>query len=250
MFDDELRKAGYTIHKEEDLYYAEVLPGIALYQILFECFDGIGRDMQLLLQLAIDRTVPTTIAELEALGAVGEVGPWVEKGARSINTLDRWIAVVREQLKAYQGDRDGFLLECREAFPDFIFSKRFPDCLGTFKGNLNDFVSVIVSALVSLADDMSECMKQPTTQACMKAFTAMSGYETSMEGDADRKEALTFQFAGRDGTIRVLCEPHIKLHCSARAGDAEYYFHRIYFSSAEHAEFGGKTLIGHIGEHL
>ena len=56
MFDDELRKAGYTIHKEEDLYYAEVLPGIALYQILFECFDGIGRDMQLLLQLAIDRT--------------------------------------------------------------------------------------------------------------------------------------------------------------------------------------------------
>ncbi|EQB16667.1 hypothetical protein [Sphingobium lactosutens] len=250
VLDGELREAGYAIHKDEDLYYAEVLPDIALYQILFESTEGIGRDMQLLLQLAIDRTVSTALAELETLGAVGELGPWAEEGARSINALHQWIAVVREQLKAYQGDRDGFLMECRQAFPDFVFSKRFPGCLDTFKGNLNDFVAVIVSALVSLADDMPECMEQPTTQACMKAFTAMSGYETSMEGDADRRDALTFQFAGKDGTIRILCEPHIKLHCSARAGDAEYYFHRIYFSSAEHAEFEGKTLIGHIGEHL
>ena len=250
ILDGELRETGYAIHKEDSLYYAEVLPGVALYQLLFESPEGIGRDMQLLLQLAIDRTVSTTLAELEALGAVGEVGPWAEEGTRSINTLDRWIAVMREQLKAYRGDRDGFLLECREAFPDFVFSKRFPDCLGTLNGNLDDFAAVIVSALVSLADDMPECMEQPTTQACMKAFTAMSGFETSMEGDADRKDALTFQFEGNDGTIRILCEPHIKLHCSARAGDAEYYFHRIYFSSAEHAEFEGKTLIGHIGEHL
>ncbi|MER9687888.1 hypothetical protein [Mesorhizobium sp. M0139] len=250
VLDDELREAGYAIHKDENLYYAEVLPGIALYQILFESPEGIGRDMQRLLQLAIDRTVSTTLAELEARGAVGELGPWAEEGARSVNDLDRWIAVMREQLTAYQGDRDGFLLECRQAFPDFEFSKRFPDCLGTFKGDLIDFVAVIVSALVSLADDMPKCMEQPTTQACMKAFTAMSGYETSMEGDADRKEALTFPFAGKDGTIRILCEPHIKLHCSARAGDTEYYFHRIYFSNAEHAEFKGRTLIGHIGEHL
>lgn len=250
VLDGQLRAAGYSIHKEEDLYYAEVLPDIALYQLLFESPEGIGRDMQLLLQLAIDRTVSTTLAELDALGAVGELGPWAEEEARSINALDRWIALVREQLKAYQGDYDGFHLECRQAFPDFVFSKRFPDCLGTLQGNLNDFVAVVVSALISLADDMPECMKQPTTQACMQAFTAMSGYETSMEGDAERKEALTFQFAGKDGTIRILCEPHIKLHCSARAGDAKYYFHRIYFSSAGHAEFEGKTLIGHIGEHL
>jgi hypothetical protein len=42
----------------------------------------------------------------------------------------------------------------------------------------------------------------------------------------------------------------MKLGRSARAGTSEYYFHRIYFSSAEHAEFEGKMLIGHIGEHL
>lgn len=250
VLDGELREAGYAMHKDEDLYYAEVLPDVALYQILFERHEGIGRDMQLLLQLAIDRTVSTTLAELEKLGTVGELGPWAEEGARSINALDQWIVVLRDQLKAYRGDRDSFLLQCRQAFPDFVFSKCFPDCFGTFKGDLNDFVAVIVSALASLADDMPECMEQPTTQACMKAFTAMSGYETSMEGDADRKDALTFQFTGKDSTIRILCEPHIKLHCSARAGDAEYYFHRIYFSSADHAEFEGKTLIGHIGEHL
>lgn len=250
VLDRELRVAGYAIHKEDGLYEADILPGLALWQLLYESPPGIGRDVQRLLMLAVDTTVTTTLAELEALGAVGELGPWAEDRARSINALKRWIEVLREQLKTYQGDRDGFLLECRQAFPDFVFSKRFPDCLGTFKGDLNDFVAVVVSALVSLADDMPECMEQPTTQACMRAFTAMSGYETSMEGDADRKDTLTFQFAGKDGTIRILCEPHIKLHCSARVGDTEYYFHRIYFSSAEHADFKGKTLIGHIGEHL
>jgi hypothetical protein len=250
VLDRELREAGYAIHKEDGLYEADVLPGLALWQILYESPAGIGRDMQRLLMLAVETTVTTTLTELEALGAIGELGPWAEDTARSINALKSWIEVLREQLKAYQGDREGFLLGCRQAFPDFVFSKRFPDCLGTFKGDLNDFVAVIVSALVSLADDMPECMEQPTTQACMQAFSTMSGYETSMEGDADRKDVLTFQFVGKDGAIRILCEPHIKLHCSARAGDSEYYFHRIYFSSAEHVEFEGKTLIGHIGEHL
>lgn len=250
VLDDDLRKAGYSVHKDEDLYYAEVLPDIGLYQILFENFEGIGRDMRQLLQLALDRTVTTTLAELEARGAVGELGPWAEEGARSVNALHQWVAIMREELKVYQGDRDGFMMACRQAFPDFIFSKRFPSCLSTLEGDLNDFVAVIVSALISLADDMPKCMEQPTTQTRMKAFSAMSGFETSMEGNADRKEALTFQFAGKDGTIRILCEPHIKLHCSARTGDTKHYFHRIYFSCAEHAEFKGRTLIGHIGEHL
>lgn len=81
VLDSELRKAGYAMHKDEDLYFAEVLPNIALYQILFECAAGIGRDMQLLLQIAVDKTVPTTLAELETLGAVGELGPWAEDRA-------------------------------------------------------------------------------------------------------------------------------------------------------------------------
>lgn len=250
VLDRELREAGYAIYKEDGLYEVDVLPGLALCQILYESSAGISRDMQRLLMIAVDTAATTTLTELEALGAVGELGPWAEDAARSIDALKRWIDVLREQLKAYQGDREGFFLKCRQAFPDFIFSKCFPDCLGTFKGDLNDFVTVIVSALVSLADDMPACMEQPTTQACMQAFSAMSGYETSMEGKADRKDALTFQFVGKNGAIRILCEPHIKLHCSDRDGDSEYYFHRIYFSSAEHAEFEGKTLIGHIGEHL
>lgn len=248
--DDELREAGYAIHKDSDLYYTEVLPDIALYQVLCESLEGVGRDMQRQLQLMIDRAVPSTMAELEARGAIGELGPWAEGRVRSVNSLTGWIAVIREELKTYKGDRDGFMLECQLAFPNFVFSKQFPDCLGTFKGDLNDFVAVIVSALVSLAEDMPTCMEQPNVKASMKAFTAISGFETSMEGDVKRKDALTFQFAGKDGTIRILCEPHIKLHCSARAGDTEYYFHRIYFSSVEHAEFKGRTLIGHIGSHL
>lgn len=250
LLDSKLRDAGYVVHKDEQLYEAEVLPGLALWKVLYEEFDGIGRDMKRLLQLAFDTAVSTTMQTLETLGAVGELGPWAEDTTRSINALDTWVALLREQLKSYRGDRTGFFQECRQAFPDFVFSEVFPECLGTFKGDLNDFVVQIVSALTSLANDMPKCMTQRTTYECMQAFSAMSHYETSMEGNATRKEALTFQFTGKNGLVRILCEPHIKLSRSDRAGDTEYYFHRIYFSSAEHAEFQSKTLIGHIGKHL
>lgn len=250
LLDSELRDAGNAIHKEAGLYEAEVLTGLAVWQILYEVREGIGRDMQRLLQLAMDTAVLTTLATLEEVGVVGELGPWAENEARSIDTFGAWIALQREQLKVYRGDADGFFPECRQAFPDFVFSNQFPDCFSTFKGNLSDFVAEIVSALISLANDMPECMRQPTTYECMKAFTAVSGYETSMEGNAERKDALTFEFRVKDGNLRILCEPHIKLDRSARSGDTEYYFHRIYFSTAGLAEFEGKTLIGHIGEHL
>jgi len=246
--DCDLRDAGYTVHKEEGLYEAEVVPGLAFCQVLYESYNEIDRDMQRLLQLAIDTAVSTALNTVEGLGAVGELGPW-KGGQRCVDTLGHWIAHLREHLKTYQGGPEGFFPECCMAFPDFVFSSNFPNCLGTFKGSFTDFIVEIVSALASLSNKMPECMEQPTTYECMKAFTAMSGYETSMEGDAERKDALTFEFIGKEGALRIVCVPHIKLDRSARAGDTEYYFHRIYFST-EQAEFPGKTLIGHIGEHL
>jgi hypothetical protein len=250
VLDAELRDTGHPINKEDGLYEAEVLTGIAVWKILYEPDHGFSRDMQLLFQITLDSSVPTSMASLEMVGAVGELGPWVEDRARSVDDCGTWIMLLRDHLKTYRGNTEGFFSECRLAFPDFVFSNRFPDCFGTFKGDLSNFIEVIVSALVSLARDMPECMTQPTTQACMRVFSVMAGFETSMEGNAGRKDALTFRFAGKDGFLQILCEPHIKLHRSARAGDTEYYFHRIYFSTAGHAEFEGKTLIGHIGEHL
>lgn len=250
VLDAELRDTGHVINKEDELYEAEVLPGIAVWQILYEHDHGFGRDVQRLFQIALDTSVTKSMSSLEGGGAVGELGPWDAGGARSVDDCGTWIVLLREHLKTYRGNAEGFFPECRLVFPDFVFSEKFPNCFDTFNGDLSDFIEVIVSALISLARDMPECMEQPTTYECMKAFSAMSGFETSMEGNAIRKDALTFRFAGKDGLLQILCEPHIKLHCSARAGDTEYYFHRIYFSTANHAEFEGKTFIGHIGEHL
>lgn len=247
--DRELREAGYAIHKEDGIYETVVVPGLEFWQILYEAGHGIDRDMQRLLQLSVDMAIATALQRLEEQGPCGELGPW-ETGARNIDSLENWITLLRDHLRTFKGAPDDFMVECREAFPDFVFSSKFPGCLETFKGNLKDFIAEIVSALISLAEEMPKCMTQPTTHECMKAFTAVSGYETSMEGNAERKDALTFDFTGKDGTVKILCEPHIKLHCSSRAGDTEYYFHRIYFSTAEHDDFPQKTLIGHIGEHL
>lgn len=248
--DNDLRTTGNDIRKEEGIYNVEVLPGIAVWQLLYEEGHGVDRDTQRLLQLLMDTSVPVSLSELEKVGSVGELGPWEEDGQRAINGLDAWIALLRRELSAYQGNAGGFMLETSMAFPNFVFSKKFPACLGTLKGDLVDFIPEIVSALISLADHMPECLKQPNTTECMRAFTAMSGYETSMEGDLSRRKALTFKFKGKEGDLEILCEPHMKLHRSARSGDTEYYYHRIYFSTAGRPPFEGKTLIGHIGEHL
>lgn len=247
---NDLRNAGNEIRKEEGIYDVEVLPGIAVWQFLYEDGHGLDRDTKRLFQLLMDTSVPALLSELEEVGAVGELGPWHEDLPRAIDGLDAWIALLRKELSAYQGNAEGFMLESFQAFPNFVFSKRFPACLGTFKGDLVDFIPEIVSALISLADHMPECLEQPNTTECMRAFTAMSGYETSMEGDLSRREALTFKFKGKEGDLEILCEPHMKLHRSARSGDTEYYYHRIYFSTAGRPPFEGKTLIGHIGEHL
>lgn len=251
-----LRESGYRITKETELISAYVLPDTELFQILYCDIEGVTRDMRLLLLNAIDQSVLASLPDLEKTGTLGELGPWNEDSERSINTFDAWLNLLRERLKSYCGDSDGFFTECRQAFPDFLFSDSFPDCFGTFRGNLNDFIPEVVFALSSLANDMPECMTQPSTEASMKAFSAMSGYETSMEGNATRKEDLTFKFTIEkedvEETFKILCEPHIKLNRAARSGNNSRYFHRIYFSSAEskHDDLKGKTLIGHIGRHL
>lgn len=250
VLESRLRETGNTVHKEDGLYEVEVLPNFPLWKLLYDEHAGVERDKRLLLQLAIDQSVPTTLGSFEEQGGVAELGPWGRGQVRSIDEFGDWIALLRDQLKAWRGRPDIFYAESCLAFPNFVFSNRFPDCLETFKGNFEDFISEIVSALIFLADDMPTCMAQPTTRECMKAFSAISGYETSMEGNAKRKSALTFEFKNEDRTLKILCEPHIKLHRSAQPGDTEYYSHRIYFSSTEHAEFPTKFLIGHIGEHL
>lgn len=250
VLDRELHLAGHVIHKEDGLYDAFVLPDLQLWQILYEPPAGIDRDAQLLLQMVIDRTVPASLEALEQECVIAELGPWAQDCARSVDDFKQWLSVLREQLKAFRGDPVDFFAECRIAFPEFIFSDRFPRCLHTFDGAFADFSSEVAAALISLAEDMSECMKQATTYESMRAFTAASGYETSMEGNVDRKGALTFQFFHNERAVQILCEPHIKLHRSARAGDTKHYFHRIYFSTADHEAFPAKTLIGHIGEHL
>lgn len=247
---NQLHKAGCDIWKDDGLYKCEVLPGIAVYQLLYEGDHGIDRDMKLSFRLAIDASISKALPDLNGTKTLGKLGPWSEDTVNSINDFGAWVSLLRENLKVYHGNAAGFFSACLEAFPDFIFSEEFPECFNTFTGNLNDFISEIVSALISLADDMPECTDQMNTKECLKAFSAKSGYKTSMEGNLDRKKGLTFNFTGKQGLLRILCEPHIKLHRSARLGDTEYYFHRIYFSTSNHVEFNKRTLIGYIGRHL
>jgi hypothetical protein len=72
-----------------------------------------------------------------------------------------------------------------------------------------------------------------------------------MEGDAARHEALTFSFKFKDMPDKeILCEPHMKIVESAKAGDGKFYFNRIYFTPAKDAPEGVSVFVGHVGKHL
>ena len=76
--------------------------------------------------------------------------------------------------------------------------------------------------------------------------------DITLEGDAKRKEDLTFSFSNGNGpSHRICCEPHMKLcHSDQYPGDGEYYFHRIYFHEGQKNVCDGKIVVGHIGKHL
>jgi hypothetical protein len=72
----------------------------------------------------------------------------------------------------------------------------------------------------------------------------------TLEGNANRKEKLTFQFPNDLGVNEdVCCEPHLKL-CYSDSNNSYSNDRRIYFHEGKSNIQNGRILIGHIGTHL
>lgn len=83
----------------------------------------------------------------------------------------------------------------------------------------------------------------------LSKFSSSSGFETTLEGNAARKDNFMFCFEDENGSLEnVCCEPHMKIFKDDR--DKTSSDRRIYFHEGKSNIQNGKILIGWIGKHL
>lgn len=248
---DQIRNTGEPVLKEEEVWDAEVEPGLPVWRMLFENEgETLSRDLARSLQIVIDQAASLGEGQLAGVNVQGALGLFANGNATQLNTASDLRTLVRSHMGGEPQDAAVFCADCAIAFPRLKLSNAFPQCISTFDGGYQQYAGVLVRCLEALNDDWTN-FERGDLPKTLKAFSARSGFETNMEGNGDRKDELSFAFSVEEGiSERVICEPHMKLGSSDIAGDNKYYFHRIYFNPRGHTSFPGLTLIGHAGKHL
>lgn len=147
---------------------------------------------------------------------------------------------------------DDFLDACRHIMDNVYL---IDTCNTSIKPIYKDFKHTILRHLdvlnVHLATERHNGLRR---DQLLKKVSQMAHLpeDATLEGDAKRKDDLTFSFSTPNGQkCSVCCEPHMKLCRSDQyPGDGEYYFHRIYFHEGQKNVCDGKIVVGHIGKHL
>ncbi|SJM33311.1 hypothetical protein [Mesorhizobium delmotii] len=246
-----IREDDEPIRKTNALYEAEVQPGVMLWQLLFEPENQrLSRDINFQLQLAVDQS--TVVAEDEVIQAtvVGALGPFASSDHYVVDSESDWRSAVREDLHLAPGASAEFHQRCSKAFPRLHLSASFPKCLDTFDGGLQRYARLIVRCFSELNDEWTLPPGADLPEQ-LRSFSISSGFDTTLEGNGDRKPALSFKFAVDDTRSEiVLCEPHMKISGCDDEGDHTFRHHRIYFAPRSHDSFGNHVLVGHAGKHL
>jgi hypothetical protein len=129
-------------------------------------------------------------------------------------------------------------------------SSAFPGCLDTFEDGHHQFVNLLVRCFSALNDEWHFSDGQDLKEYLRK-FSASSRFETTFEGNGERKADFTFEFyEGEPNAEKVVCEPHMKISSIDNQGDTEHRFHRIYFSPRLLDKHDRRVLVGHAGKHL
>ncbi|MGP4802165.1 hypothetical protein ACSV5G_00180 [Agrobacterium cavarae] len=245
--DELIGNASEVVRKRDDLYYAEIQPGVPLYEFLYSHDDSISRDTKLQLQIAIDRAKRINAEEFAACDPVGALGLFDGTDHAQIDNALDFMLLIRDDLRINPCASEQFHESCKFAFPNLEFSKEFPGCFKTFKEGHQQYAGQIVDCFSALNDEW-RYENDEDLVAYLRKFSAISKYKTTLEGDGRRKPALTFSFKDTDeSVIKILCEPHMKITETDKEGDGEFRFNRIYFSPRPQ---NGKLFIGHAGKHL
>jgi hypothetical protein len=246
---EQIKATQEPIYKNEDIFYAKLGSDYQFWQILYESTcQVLTRDQVVALQLHVDQSKTLREGQIAASSVTGALGPF-PSNEDMIDDEHGWRSLVRRHLAAEVHDPGPFCEAACVAFPRLQFSAEFPDCLNTFDPSYNDFAQTLIQALTALNDRWNK-FEGGDLPATLREFSSLTSIETTLEGNGERKNALTFKFAAKDVEAEeVLCEPHMKLSQSSTAGDNTFYYNRIYFSARCHSKFGDKILIGHAGKH-
>jgi hypothetical protein len=254
-----------TIFRCDSIYEISIFKQQSIMDVIWPNTELLGRDQRLYLQLVIDHSTSTTLSNDEIIELLTEHDEDLVNGLLCLHRIESalipdehlvysendWRKFHRHFLGVYPATPNYFLQECGKCFPHLHFHERNGHTLGSFKEGYTVFARTIVKALGYLNDDFRRYLNTGDVPGSLKAFSSVSGFETTNEGELSRKPSFTFDFTSSTGNVEsVCCEPHIKISRSDSAGDNTFYFYRIYFHFGKASISEGRILVGHIGAHL
>lgn len=246
--------------------YDEVLWGEYLVlDVLYnpEISEKIGRDHHYMLQVIIDHSSETALKNEDVTGLLENHTPDLVNGLLCLHQVKEvalgyciynrndWFDFHRYFLGVYPISEDHFANRCPIYFPQLHFHEDISNTLSTLDGGLSQFSHSIIHCLANLNDKFRDHYIKNNIPESLRRFSSECGIETTNEGDAQRRNNLSFSFINDNNMEElVYCEPHMKISRSNNPGDHRYYHNRIYFHPGKSHIAGGKILIGHIGRHL
>jgi hypothetical protein len=229
--------------------------------------EGIDRDIINSLQKIFDKSTETQITSDEV---ISELLNWndehnchgliafnkVEKlneNFQIIYGLNGWYKFRRYFLGIYPKNDSFFFEECGKYFPNLFFHANNKKTLSSILHNCPKKIIYHLTALNDNFRDSQTDFRNRTQVLEHFSITNNLDETASLEGDAKRKRALTFNFTNSiDELEQVCCEPHLKLCFNdLHPGDNSYSTdRRIYFHEGKRNIENGRILVGHIGAHL
>jgi hypothetical protein len=253
------------IFRCDSIYEVPIFEEKTIMDVIWPETETLNRDQRLSLQVIIDHSASTTLTNDEIVELLPEhdedlvngllclhpIEPSLVPNEHLVYSENDWRKFHRYFLGIYPGTPTYFISECNKCFPALFFHDRIIQSLGTFKEGHSAFARNITSALSYLNDDFKNYLNVGDVSGSLRVFSSASGFETSNEGNAERKPTFTFEFRSGDGRVEnICCEPHIKMSKSDRPGDNTFHFYRIYFHFGKPDIAEGRILVGHVGEHL
>lgn len=244
-----VRERSEVPRREEEVYSAEIRPGVELWRALFDQHPCVPGEVRSILAAVLARSRALDVDDLAGDPPLADLGLWPTSAAFLARDAD-WYQFRRRSLRVCGVTEASFPEQASRLFPNLVLSSAFPACLGTLEGGFDHVLPSVVRALTALNDDLLPALGDYAIVEGLRRFTAATGFETTMEGNAERNPDLTFSFPHKDGSTRIVCAPHMKLSSSDVPGDGRHYFNRVYFNPRQEDGARPRIHVGHVGGHL
>lgn len=257
------------IYKNDSIYYLEIYKNYTISNFLFnpEIPIRIPHDIKKTFMILLDRANTSNLNEQEVVDLV-------KLNTRSnlngllilhlinldeieidskviIKTKEQWYKFHRSFLAENPIDETNFYNESRKYFTQINFHPNVEISLRRLEGDLEKFAGSIIYNLTQLNDKFNSYRNKYDLVETLRRFSSECDVDASLEGNASKKPALTYEFTVENSKrVSVCCEPHLKLSESDSTGDTHFYYNRIYFHDGKPNIDEGKILVAHIGNHL